>query len=124
MTTIMFQHRFADRVANGTKLQTIRPPRKRPIVAGDRLSLRKWADKAYRSPQIVLREATCICCKPVHICYGYSSTPSIFIDNKFMDEGWNDEFAKADGFQSFAEMFEWFSQTHGLPFAGVLIRWE
>ena len=28
-----------------------------------------------------------------------------------------------DGFDSFAEMLEWFEKTHGLPFEGQLIQW-
>lgn len=120
----MFQHRFADRVADGTKLQTIRPPRKRPIVAGDKLSLRKWSDKAYRSPQIVLREATCISCEFVVIGDHISLGNSIVMRNEYLTAIELERFAKADGFDSFAEMFDWFSKTHGMPFAGVLIQWE
>lgn len=124
MTTIMFQHRFADRVGGGTKLQTIRPPRKRLIVAGERLSLRKWADKAYRSPQIVLREASCISCEPVWIGYDTHAGNSIFMRTRYLTAIESERFAKADGFESFQEMFEWFSQTHGMSFHGILIRWE
>lgn len=123
MPTIMFQNRFADSVAAGTKLQTIRPPRKRQIVAGDKLSLRKWADKAYRSPQIVLREATCISCEFVLIGHHIRLGNSIFMRDKFLEPVELERFAKADGFDSFYEMFNWFSQTHGMPFHGILIRW-
>ena len=33
-----------------------------------------------------------------------------------------EEFAQADGFDSWAEMLGWFEKTHGLPFIGRLIR--
>lgn len=35
-----------------------------------------------------------------------------------------DELAKADGFQTAAEMADWFESTYGLPFSGFLIEWE
>jgi hypothetical protein len=34
-----------------------------------------------------------------------------------------ERFAIADGFDSWLHMVEWFSNTHGLPFSGVLIQW-
>jgi len=34
-----------------------------------------------------------------------------------------DSMAHADGFEDAAEMGDWFEQTHGLPFMGLLIRW-
>jgi hypothetical protein len=35
----------------------------------------------------------------------------------------DDEFARADGFKDAADMLAWFSETHALPFEGILIRW-
>lgn len=29
----------------------------------------------------------------------------------------------ADGFNSFDDMLQWFFKMHGVPFAGVLIKW-
>lgn len=34
------------------------------------------------------------------------------------------ELARVDGFKSASDMIAWFKVTHGLPFSGVLIRWE
>lgn len=34
-----------------------------------------------------------------------------------------DNFAKADGFESFEDMKYWFRYTHGLPFIGRLTQW-
>jgi hypothetical protein len=51
MKVLMFQPRFAPLVEAGTKTQTIRPVRRRPIVVGDELSLRAWTGLPYRSPQ-------------------------------------------------------------------------
>lgn len=87
---------------------------------GDRISLRCWTDKPYRSKQRVLREATVESVAAIRICES-----SMWIGN----EGWNfntpeaDSFAVADGFRDFADLQQWFRDTHGLPFEGVLIRW-
>lgn len=36
-----------------------------------------------------------------------------------------DEFAQADGFKDWPEMRDWFRATHdGLPFEGILIKWD
>jgi len=32
--------------------------------------------------------------------------------------------AEADGFTGLKEFVDWFDQTHGLPFTGVLIKWR
>ena len=32
--------------------------------------------------------------------------------------------ARADGFDKWGELADWFEKTHGLPFQGLLIRWE
>ena len=34
-----------------------------------------------------------------------------------------DRIATADGFKDWRDMCMWFSETHGLPFEGVLITW-
>ena len=34
-----------------------------------------------------------------------------------------DELARADGFDDWEYMLNWFEKTHGLPFEGLLIRW-
>ena len=117
MKVLLFQPRFAALVAAGTKRQTIRPMRKRPIRVGDELSLRRWSGAAYRSRQILLRNATCTGVFGIHVRR----------DNVFLDAGKPplllEEFARQDGFKFFAEMAEWFKRIHGLPFSGVLIAW-
>jgi hypothetical protein len=126
MTTLMFQPQFTDKVAGGCKRRTIRPVRKRPIRIGDKLSLRKWSGKAYRSPQVELRQETCIDTRLVRIQPNLSvANPCslLFLDG--IEQGLEARhwFAKDDGFLDWSEMVEWFRSTHGLPFEGVLIRW-
>ena len=33
------------------------------------------------------------------------------------------QFAQLDGFANWGEIRDWFSETHGLPFSGLLIEW-
>lgn len=121
MSVIMFQDRFAELVLSGAKRQTVRRVRKRPIKPGDSLSLRKWSGAAYRTKQIPLKEAVCVSVNNVRIDKGKiqvlcsSENPSRIVDL--------DSFAKADGFESWEDMVNWFDKTHGLPFEGILIRW-
>lgn len=108
MRVLMFKEQFAEAVKSGTKLQTIRPPRKRPINVNDVLSLRKWTGRPYASKQQCLAVGACVGVERVQL------TPKTITD----------ELAVADGFANRDEMIAWFEQTHGLPFEGVLIRWE
>ena len=112
---ILFQDWKAAKVKDGSSLQTIRPPRKRPIHPGDELSLRRWTGKPYRSKQEVLREAVCSEVMGIEIS-------KLFVTYSVPGPGL-DALAHADGFRDWPEMREWFRKTHGLPFVGVLIRW-
>lgn len=107
MPVLMFQPQFHDAVGSGQKMQTIRPPRKRPVKVGDTLSLRAWIGAPYRSQQRELRVATC------------TAVDRITIDAQFSD----DAEARRDGFSDAAEMRDWFARVHGLPFTGDRIAW-
>lgn len=120
----MFQPRFAEMVEDGRKRQTLRPTPKRMPEPGDLISLRAWTGKPYRSKQRVLKEAVVVGVEPISISasvlgiglskwvYGFGRTLSM------------DSFARRDGFKDFPEMAAWFEEQHGLPFNGILIRWE
>lgn len=118
MTVIMFQPRFAPMVADGSKQQTVRPPRKRPIKVGDKVSLRKWAARPYGSPQIVLRESVCAGTAPIMIAQDGIVLDGVAILGQDLDR-----FAVADGFRDWNDLLAWFSDTHALPLHGILIRW-
>jgi hypothetical protein len=123
MTVLMFKERFAALVREGSKPHTIRPERKRPIKVGDALSLRQWSGAAYRSKQIVLREAVCIAVQPIRIdamCDG----GEIYIDHTVrLSTPGRAHLARRDGFVCCSDMLAWFEEVHGLPFHGVLISW-
>lgn len=111
----MFKQQFAALVESGKKLQTVRPTPKRMPKRGDRISLRCWEGNPYRSKQRILREAIITSVDHCEI------TETGVIVNSYAEP--MDEFAKKDGFRNFVEMADWFRETHGLPFEGVLISW-
>lgn len=119
MIVRMFQKRFAALVESGAKKQTIRPTPKRMPKVGEAISLRVWCGKPYRSKQRVLKEATITNVSEVLITHG-----GIELNGLTLFEGDARRFARADGFQSEREMIEWFKETHGLPFFGVLLVWK
>lgn len=52
-----------------------------------------------------------------HECYpGYGLT--------FQLEDRDGDFARADGFESFSDMVDFFGKQYGLPFKGQLIEWD
>ena len=115
----MFKPQFAPLVLSGEKCQTIRPTPKRMPKAGDRISLRMWMGKPYRSKQCVLRESTITDVQPVIIDDQHFTVRGTVLTET---EEWN--MAKADGFNTVKDMIEWFNFTHGLPFVGVIIKWH
>jgi len=115
----MVQPRFAAKVSDHLKRQTVRPHPKRMPRAGDRISLREWTEKPYRSKQRELCQGTITAIDEIAI-----TKENIFLDGPSMFIGSNDEFAVADGFRDFADMKQWFQETHGLPFSGIVIYWR
>lgn len=116
MVAYNFQKQFAEPVESGRKRQTIRANGKRRHARpGDNLQLYTgMRTKACRK----LRDAVC-----------HDSCPILIEADKIWTfqpqelhtdlEAW----ARRDGFESWAAMRNFFEQTHGLPFSGVLIRW-
>jgi|GEM_PF-895496 len=118
MRVILFQDRFAGKVRDGSKCQTIRKTAR--CKPGDVLSLRRWTGKPYRSKQEVLREAVCTGVLPVEI-RGELGIEWIRVNRVYVDGA---RFSRADGFACSTELLDWFSLTHGLPFEGEVIMWS
>ena len=98
---------FHDEVRDGTKRQTIRRHRKRPVKVGDTLYL-YWH----------LRQKDCHLLR-VEKCVETFTKPWGALNV-------SEELAKRDGFKSSTEMREWFSKTKHLPDDEELmdvIRW-
>jgi hypothetical protein len=126
MPALNFMKQFANDVELGVKRQSIRPYRKdgRPhCKAGARLKL--YTGQRTKSCRL-LGVATVLSVRDVEI-----HSTEMFINGTRLFQTIYDrdapqtdnEFAEADGFESFTEMANWFDEKYGLPFKGVVIEW-
>ena len=118
MKVLLFERRFWPAVVSGDKVHTIRRPRKRPICPGDKISLRGWEDKAYRSRQRVLCDETCLA---VLDCW-IDSQGIVIKGHRLSEQCELDAFAVSDGFSDWDEMRS-YHDFRSLPFSGELIQW-
>lgn len=115
MPSLSFQKRFAPAIESGTKCQTIRAQRKRPIKKGDKLYL----FTGMRTPQCKrIKETVCSSVRYVHI----ERDRVVYADGGEVLA--LDCFAQRDGFKDFKEMVAWLEKVHHLPFYGQIIRWR
>ncbi len=118
MPALNFKAQFADAVERREKRQTIRAPRKdgRDPKPGDVLHLYTGMHtKACRR----LGAGICLEVTPVTI-----TETDIRYDGAWLGPDALYNFAKADGFTGTEELAKWFEKVHGLPFHGLMIRWE
>ena len=114
MVAINFSAQFADRVERGDKRQTIR--RKRKCEPGDALQLYTGQrTKACRK----LRDAVC-----ADVTYVGLTERGVTLGDVRRFPRDIDEFARLDGFESYADMWRWFSERYKTSsFTGYVIRW-
>ena len=127
MPALNFQAQFAGLVERGEKTQTIRAYRKdgRDPKPGQTLYLYT----GQRTKQC--RKMGEAVCKSVEVI-NFDERGNVTVGPN--DEWWPGDFrdpyaaerrfARRDGFNTFREMRDWFEKTHGLPFEGLLIRWD
>ena len=127
MPAINFKKQFADDVECGHKRQTVRAPRKdgrAHAKVGDRLKLytgmrtkgcRLLGEATVARIATIWMDAVSMKLNGQHVFSTLHSRDDPITDN---------EFAKADGFEGFTEMADWFGDVHGLPFEGVVIYWN
>lgn len=121
MPAINFQERFASKVASGEKRQTIRRVWKRPIKVDDTLYLYRGM-RTKRCGK--LRTVICSDYRPITIDeHSMSLLTDIGTLEIWAEGGPLEWFAHKDGFDSWAEMRDWFDERYGLPFEGILITW-
>lgn len=119
MPAYNFKYRFARKVESGKKLHTIRARRKdgnRPQVGAPFYGYEGMRTKKCR--RLVASRITGV--QAVRI----EPEGGIYIDGRRLPVMEADRFAVADGFTSVTELFEFFRDTHGLPFEGDLIHWQ
>lgn len=133
MAILSFKKRFAGKVRNGSKRQTIRAFRKYPITPGETLYLytalrTKWAKK--------LREVKCKSVEPITIFLNSGTITIGYHDTGYQIFNTTSElntFAQADGFKNWEDMKAFWIAEHGVKkgkrkvilknFQGILIKW-
>lgn len=127
MPALNFQEQFAEAVETGEKRQTIRAhrrDRRQHCKPGDMLKL--YTGMRSKSCRL-LAEAEVLSVRTVKImptCMELDGRPLLSaIYTRDQPEPTDNEFAEADGFDSFMDMADWISDAHGLPFEGVVIQW-
>ncbi len=128
MPALNFKKQFSENVELGIKRQTVRAYRKdgrAHCKPGDRIKL--YTGMRTISCRL-LTEAECTSVQHIKIMdTGMEldgSRLSSVIYSRDQLEPTDNEFAESDGFESFMDMAEWFSETYGLPFKGVVIKWD
>lgn len=134
MRVFLFQSRFHERIRAGIKRSTIRL--KARCKPGDDLSLRAWSAMPYRSKQIKLVEPCVPCQKvtPVRLAIGSHARLELLVLDPATNHWHNPsdellaEIACLEGFDSPAEMSDWFLLNHpllrGMSLRADWIEWE
>jgi hypothetical protein len=127
---LLFDRRFAAPIEGGTKKHTLRLERSRPIMVGDRLSLRIWEGVPYRagSMQRVLREAICVY-KSEAVVHEWGvrfrpGTQSARLWDATHHPFFLQGFANKDGFSNWAEMRAYFRTHRMIDLKMSLIEWS
>lgn len=131
MVALNFKDEFANDVEDRIKLRSIRSRRKdgRDPKPGDRLQL---FTGMRQSGCRKLGEADCFSVRAVEIDHMgitlegrklYAGDAPAYAGGVDPDH-YDGDFARADGFDTFQDMREWFEKQHGLPFSGLLIEWR
>lgn len=130
MVAINFKTDFVADIEDGRKRRTIRAIRKtgNPKV-GDALQLFTGM-RTKRCEKLI--DATCTRVRPVVIDHMgvtlegrslYAGDSPAFLGGPDAEQ-YDGDFARADGFDCFPDMADFFEKQYGLPFAGQLIEWR
>lgn len=121
MPAYNFQARFAPLVRDGLKKTTIRG---RAAKVGSTAYL--FTGQRTRAC-VRLGQATITVVLPIEIGRNACGEPYASVDGGALAHWVHrdlDALAKEDGFQTGAEMADWFAAQYGLPYKGYLIGWE
>lgn len=117
MPAYNFQARFADKVKQRLKRQTIRAERKDGRVPAVGELFKGFTGMRSKKCRFLyesrISEVLPIVIKP----------EGIWLDGKPLDDAEANTLALLDGFEDADEMCGWFGRMHGQDFSGHLIRW-
>lgn len=117
MTAYNFKAQFADDVESGRKRQTIRVERKDGRVPREGEALQIYTGMRSKSCR-KLRDAVCEFTQEVVM-----TNTGMKLDGVALDPAYILRIAMMDGFKTTEEFRDFFKNTHGFPFRGILIKW-
>ena len=117
MVAYNFKKQFAPKVRDGSKCQTVRGQRDRHARPGEPIQL--YTGQRTKHCEKLIPDPLCLSVEEIVI-----NSDLIVISGCALPANRQEEFAIADGFDSYAEFIAFFKEIHGLPFEGVLIKWE
>ncbi|TKD17936.1 ASCH domain-containing protein [Rhodobacter capsulatus] len=123
MVAYSFQKRFAPKIIDGSKRQTIRSQRKRHARPGELLQLFTGMRTVHCKK--IVPDVRCIGADPICIEFDTEGKiVSIEVDGSEVADV--DAFAVADGFEAAFDMAGFWVMSHGLMqrFRGTLISWD
>lgn len=121
---LMFGTRFAAPIQAGTKTQTIRCKRIRPIRVGDTLDLREWSGKPYHSPQRrIVAPVTCVRVETVTWDLAAAIQRWIRVEDRWLTVEDLDPFARRDGFADRDMWVGYQLERDRVKFTGMLYSW-
>lgn len=123
MVAYSFQKRFVGPILARTKRQTIRADRKRHARPGEELQL--YTGMRTKHCRLIMR-APCVDIRPIRILFDDDPEYEGIVTPTLGYPDGLDGFARADGFQSWAELKAFWRERHpGIDeFEGVIISWE
>lgn len=123
MPALNFKRQFEAHIRSKRKRHTIRAKRKRPIKAGDKLYL--YTGMRTKSCQKIM-DTVCAKVEDIRIWEVRGEVPEdnfrIAVDGVGLEKDECQSLARADGFESFAEMMKFWDGR--LPFSGDIIHWR
>jgi len=120
---LTFEQRFAELVRNGSKRQTIRSLDREPPAVGDQLQFFQ-AILTADSPMHLDPAPVCTSVQRIRIFKARSTWTAVELDGEYLILIHIRDLALAEGFASTMDFLRYFERRRGLPFEGVLIKWE
>ncbi|HMI56402.1 MAG TPA: hypothetical protein VK494_09455 [Gemmatimonadaceae bacterium] len=130
MVALNFKAEFVDRIDGGEKTRTIRQTRKAGNPKRGDLMQLYTGMRTKKCEKI--RDVICTSIRPVLINH-----MGVVLDGRHLWAGdapayqggpqpdyYDGDFARADGFDCFGDMLDFFDRQYGLPFEGQLIEWS
>jgi len=114
-----FQPQFHQPILSGVKISTIRGSQWCNV--GDRVALRYWIGSPYRSKMGILSTAIVDLVATVVM-----NDDGVFVDGVYQADQTlpTQEGFRGDAVNGWPRMMSWFEKTHGLPYSGILTRWD